>query len=367
MDNSSHTCAGCQRSLPKREYLKCVACQAFYDIDCANITYKFFSIMTKKDKWQCPECKSNMPKTGNVNTPIRPVTTSSQEKDGLSSPSASSSESDFANVTMRSRPTTKGPEVSGEAKLSSDLIVEIRLLREDMRAVRAEMSEFRHAISSLTSAVGVCNSRIDELALRVEVLENQSQATSGGGDTSSLEKSIENLKLELNDRDQQLLSNDIEIAGIPEEKNENSTHLMLTVAAKLGIDLEERDVVSAERSGAVRRAEPSGAEAPPRPLVVRLARRAQRDELLNAARVRRNITTAGLGLSTSERRFYVNERLTRSNRHIFHKARSESQRANWKYVWTRDGKIFTRKEHGASRYRLRSEEDISKTFGLIGR
>lgn len=296
-------------------------------------------------------------------------------------------DSGFSNITTRKRPVINtassscappGASLNIVDEGSSIIVAEMRLLRDDIistvraemqefhNTVRVEMQEFRRSITSLTSAVGACNSRIDELTNRVELLEN-SPSNRELTDICQLKKTINGLKLELNDRDQEVLSNDLEIAGIPQEQNENPTHLILGVALKLGVTLEERDIVSAERvGGATRRRDESNRTGSPRsgPIVVRLARHAQREELLSAARVRRNTTSAGLGLTSPECRLYVNERLTRLNRHIFYQARNESQRANFKYVWTRDGKIFTRKEYGAERHRLRSEEDITKFFGL---
>lgn len=342
------SCERCSQEIKTREFLKCCSCVKYYDLLCTNVSEKrFYNTMREEHKsnWKCEKC-IGIEKTS----------------DGSGGDPA------FLNVTIRNHPgksnASASPGVLFDAE-SSDLVVEMRLLREEVRASRAEMQEFRCAISSLTSAVSACSRRIDDLTTRVETLENRQREPLTPGGTSALEQTIAELKLELNDRDQELLCNDIEIAGIPEEKNENSTHIIMTVATKLGVTLDERDVVSAERAGAARRAESDGQAARPRPLVVRLARRVQRDELLNAARVRRNVTTAGLGLASTECRFYVNERLTRVNRSLFYKARTESQRANWKYVWTRDGKIFTRKEHGASRHRLRSETDMTKIFGLI--
>ncbi|CAB3220562.1 unnamed protein product [Arctia plantaginis] len=44
-------------------------------------------------------------------------------------------------------------------------------------------------------------------------------------------------------------------------------------------------------------------------------------ELLQSARVRRGATTAGLGIDAPSQRFYLNERLTISNKHVFYPAR----------------------------------------------
>jgi ubiquitin C-terminal hydrolase len=95
----SRACAGCRRPVPKREYLRCMTCEAVYDLDCANVSYKFFNLMKKKDQWNCPECKSKKPKHGNVNTPVRPMaTTDSSEELG----SLHSDKGDH-NVTLRKK------------------------------------------------------------------------------------------------------------------------------------------------------------------------------------------------------------------------------------------------------------------------
>ncbi|CAG9133842.1 unnamed protein product [Plutella xylostella] len=139
------------------------------------------------------------------------------------------------------------------------------------------------------------------------------------------------------------------MTNLPEENGENPMHLILSVASKLGVDLHESDVVSAERVGARNRrsrapgdsGEGAGAGAGagrPRPLVVRLTRRAVKDELMTAARVRRGATSADLGQSSAPRPIYVNERLTKTNRQLFYKVREAGRRESWRFLWTKKGR-----------------------------
>ncbi|KAL0901386.1 hypothetical protein ABMA27_006660 [Loxostege sticticalis] len=363
------SCAACLQDILTRQYLTCCLCSKKYDIECVNVTEKrFYNTMSNehKSQWRCDECRNNMPRTNNIDTPVKRdvdsyVNTSKRVNAGLPADLPVATSSSVAPLLSATESPTERTEA---ASLSVELITELRLLREEMRAHRAEMHEFRGTINSLTSAVEVCNRRIDELAVRVDAVEQNRGDNADTAAIAALERTVADLKLDLNDRDQELLCNDVEISGIPEENSERCCHIVLAVAQKLGVKLEERDLVSVERAGPARRSSTEDAAPPrPRPLVVRLARRAQRDQLLAAARVRRDATTAGLGLSSAARRFYVNERLTPTNRHLFYKARSESARTQWKYVWTREGKIYARKEHGAPRHRLRSENDIVKVFG----
>lgn len=311
-----------------------------------------------RNKWKCQECVSREPKTDNTNTPIK-----------RDLPLHSDSKECSSNVTLRSRAAPKNqspvpssplsPPQPAKQTIESELVNELRLFREE---IKAELRDFKLAITDLTAAVNICNKRVDDLAERVEIVE-RFQRDGSAVAASSLQNAITELKLELNDRDQELLRNDIEIAGIPEQNHERYIHLALTAASKLGVNLEERDIVSVERAGPVRRMEEAGSRPRPRPIVVRLARRAHRDQLLEAARVRRGVTTAGLGVDSDTQRFYVNERLTHMNRQLFYKARGEALRAHWKYVWTREGKIFVRKEHGSPRHRIRSDDELDKFFG----
>ncbi|XP_064076282.1 uncharacterized protein LOC135194597 [Vanessa tameamea] len=175
---------------------------------------------------------------------------------------------------------------------------------------------------------------------------------------------ITQLRLDLNERDQELLLNDVEITGLEEKSGENSTHLIMSLAKKLGADLDERDIVSVARSGPRRIAADSGERPPrPRPLVVRLARRSVRDTLLRAARVRRGTDSSGI-TDTEPRRVYVNERLTGTNRQLFYKTREECRRHGWRFSWTKNGRIYVRKNDSSEIRRIRSSSDIEKFFGV---
>ncbi|XP_028179082.1 uncharacterized protein LOC114366413 [Ostrinia furnacalis] len=249
----------------------------------------------------------------------------------------------------------------GEIKTDTQLIL------EELRALRAEMSDFRSTIQQLTAEINHNKQCIEGLTSRVETLEQRQNKIIPITETPNLQETISELKQNLNDRDQELLQNDIEIAGIPEEKNENAAHIMLTVANKLGVSIDERDIVNAERGGPLRAG--SSHETPdarPRVLIIRLTRRALRGQLLAAARVRRSLQTDGLGLSGSPKNFYINERLTKQNRHLFYNAREAARREKWHYVWTRDGRIYARREQGAPRHRIKSEADINRVFGCGG-
>lgn len=359
--------------------MRCFICKAVYDLECINMNTQQFNTFYKKDKkrrdsWKCPECISKRPKSGNQNTPVRPIL----------SPDTSN------NVTQRNKSAPKEPSDTstdslygagdrGVDETSVDPTVELRQFWEEMRAVRNELSLFRTAMSDLTAAINSQNTRLDKLESAVEMLEAKYSAPESSTITH-LEETVAQLKLEIEERDQDMLMCDVEIAGYPED-GASPTHAVLTVAKLLAVEVQERDIVSTLRMGAP---PPTGEAADggsvavhspsldaaaarpsrPRPIAVRLARRDLRDALLAAARVRRRLAAPQTADDEPSVSFvYVNERLTRRNRQLFQKTRETAKRLAWKYVWTRDGKIFTRREHRGMRYRIRVEEDLIRVFG----
>ncbi|XP_047989883.1 uncharacterized protein LOC125229145 [Leguminivora glycinivorella] len=214
------------------------------------------------------------------------------------------------------------------------LVTELRLFREEMRTMSQHIQALRVTVANLTTKIDACDGRVDSLCARVEALEKNTTTSSVGKDTeASLADTVAQLRLELNDRDQDMLLNDVELSNVPEQSGENTLHIVATLGQKLGVTLTEHDIVDASRVGRAPRLddEAQGQPARPRLLVVKLARRAVRDRLLQAARVRRGATTEGTGLPGPDTRFYVNERLTFLNRRLFQKARQLKEHYGWLY------------------------------------
>lgn len=300
------------------------------------------------DAWRCPDCKVKLPRQGNNSgTPVRSSTADCEKSQ---SPSGVEDHDTAFNT--------------GKCNSDANISSELKLFREEMRATRLEMMEFRSAIAMLSANVTACNSRLDTLETRIEEVERQSKEPKQN-EVESLERVISELKQGINDREQELLLNDLEITGIPEEKQESLGHIIAALAVKLNCKLDERDIVNVERAGPVRGLVEGDGVPRPRPIAVRLARRVCRDMLLKGARVRRGATTDDMGLPGAPRRFYVNERLTKANRWLFARVREAAQSTKWRYVWTRDGKVYARRENGTERHRLRCEEDIARVFGFV--
>ncbi|XP_047995511.1 uncharacterized protein LOC125233510 [Leguminivora glycinivorella] len=328
--------AACGKPLASTGVAKC-SCGQSYHKACVGMGITARVAPT----WLCPTCKATTARRDNSdNTPVK------------------------SNV-VDDDDTPTDPQ--------ADVAEQLRLLRADFGAVRDDIAGLRQEVAKLHSLFGGLSSRLDVLEDKVRCLEERPVGSADRdpeGQTSAvpvveLQQTVARLQLELNDRDQDALLSDLDIGHIPEAKGENVVHTVTVLAAKLGMTLDQRDVVFAERVGAVdRRGEgvDDDAVGRPRRVVVRLSRRQLRDELLQAARVRRNISFTDGNPSAPPCRVFVNERLTRTNRLLFHKVRELCRQQQWRFSWTRRGRIYARQGEGKPAIQIRSQEDVDRVF-----
>lgn len=339
-------CAACCKIITTAQSMQCTRCTSTYHHLCVNINDPRKLTESEKNDWICPVCQSKIPKKGNSNTPVRASSVPSEN-------AASNTTNSSTNVTLRPQnrkvTTPLLSPVNAEPDALTSLITEVKLLRQDM----SKMSEH---LQSLTSSFTQCNTRLDEqegrfdaLAKRIQILETREI------ENEALRLKVTELEELLNFQAQARLGNEIEIVGVNECPNENKIHILLTTAQKMGVPLSEMDVNHVTRVGPKRSL---GEDSMPRPLVVKFVRRAKRNEFLKAAMSRRNLTSSSINVEGPSRKLYFNERLTKSNRRLFREARVQSNNAGYKFCWTRNGTILTRKKQGSPEIVIRSMADL---------
>lgn len=328
-------CNACGKYISSQDAacINCCKCKKGMHRGCVGV-----SVGLNVPNWVCPECKIKELRPNSDNTPVKGDDSRAVSSGNIKSkPLAHSGQSDgTAIVTCAAAPNLR------------DLIDEIRLNREELVSVRQELADIKQMFRS-------SDLRLDKLEETVQSLVDG--AAIGKTDESLvlklqlLETNIDHLQRNLDDRDQMLLLNDVELSGVPEGNEQNLDQIVLACAAKVGIQLHERELVSCRRVGGVRRN-----NARPRPIVVRLTRPDVRTQLLQAARDRsynRKMEEHGSSFT-----FFVNERLTKKNRELYRLARQAGRSCGWKFVWVRDGRIYARKEFGTLVHRISTEKDL---------
>ncbi|CAG9134055.1 unnamed protein product [Plutella xylostella] len=177
----------------------------------------------------------------------------------------------------------------------------------------------------------------------------------------NLKLSVHQLQETIDSQAQRLVQNEIELIDVPETPNESIYHVVDILAKKIGVELKDVDIDEAYRTGP-RRMRTENADKQPRPLVVRLLRKKKRDEILKAAKTRKNISSSDIVPGTSNK-IYINERLTTKNRHLFREARLRARQYRFRFCWIKDGRILVRKEENKPAISIRSIADLDVQIG----
>lgn len=374
-------CAFCNSDIRKDELLVCTSCGVGYHFRCLNITYSDFHghINKLRETWLCDNCKNITRRLRNDDTPIRSLKPGHLDMscDSVGVPAHIDSD---GSASLLSNALSKHFSLDDISKLLDAKLdaIKLHLSNEIVSAIENLKSDLAQTTEMLASRMADINQDVSSIKNRVEILENENallrvELTSLKEKGISYDSSptldlIQNLQNEINDQEQSTLMNDIELSCIPEFEGESLWHIALAVAKKLAVDIDERDLICATRVGSKLKS-PNVSESRhqqrPRPIVIRLARKTLRDDFLKNARVRRGATTDDLGLPPHNiRTFYVNERLTKRNRILLAKARERGRGLHWKFVWSKEGRIYAKQSdstYSAVNW-IRSEKDIERVF-----
>lgn len=194
-------CGGCAKFLSPIEGATCNKCDAVYHRACVGLPK-----IGTSPYWRCPECTKNERRDNKMETPVRGrVDTMEISSEDMNSPVA----------------PVLAPGSAGKP-LASDLPTELRLLKEELcaefRLMRHEVQKLRAEMTELKESLKVCNDHMSNLDTRVEALELRLDQNSSK--ETSVDNVIAELRLQLNEREQEVLLNDVEVNGIPEAKGE---------------------------------------------------------------------------------------------------------------------------------------------------
>lgn len=351
-------CYGCRRknydnaSLRDEPFIACSKCGRDYHRKCAGPTAVRGT--RSRNPWICASCEVAQPRKDNTEIPIKgaePLDDLDTGSDATADNASSSNESS-ANVAL--------PEMPPSRQEIAEFYEDVKLFRSEFKMMREEIMDYKRFRVESSSRLDDVLSKINEMGQRLCILEQREP------DVKTMQQTIQNMEGQLNEREQESMANVIEIYGLSELPGENLGHLITVVGQKIGVTLDERDVdyvtrVGGRRSSAPAAGVPGASDAGdrPRPVVLKLTRRKVKDELLKAARVRRGLSTADIGLQGFDRKVFLNERLSKANRELFYNARAKAKEHSYKYVWTQGGQVLARRAAGHAALRIRSKADLN--------
>ncbi|XP_063833941.1 uncharacterized protein LOC135083104 [Ostrinia nubilalis] len=300
----------------------------------------------QKEKWLCPSCSSALPKSDNSASPARPAIASCGEQ--------GAADAENVNITRGSRTKTTTIPCTDSVVNLSDILRELTKLREEVGEIKVLRKEFVNLRTQVLSISTTLNETLTDYRKKLEDAERE---------ISTLKCTLLQSQRDQERQEQNAICDELEVAGIPEENNEDLLKTIIITSNKLGVDLKETDVSYVTRAGP--RPSKASQGTKPRPILVKLVRRIKRDEIIKASKLQKKLTTEGVSPGP-HKAIYINERLTFKNRMLFRDARLRSRTQNFRFCWVRHGSIYVRENENKPAIRIQCHEDLDCKIGPAG-
>ncbi|XP_070546414.1 uncharacterized protein [Ptychodera flava] len=157
------------------------------------------------------------------------------------------------------------------------------------------------------------------------------------------QRELSNTQEELHDLQQYSRRNNIEIHGIPQRNGEDTNDIVVRVAAAVGVDITPNDIDISHRLPS--RQNPNQERHQPPAIIVKFVRRSVRNSIYYARKNLRGQTPNQIRIGDNNtNNIYINENLTPTMKRLFHQVNERRKQLKWRFIWTSNGKIFTRKD-----------------------
>lgn len=220
--------------------------------------------------------------------------------------------------------------------------------RSDLRELRNEIREMKESMGFINKAFEEMKKkfeaeRVEKEALRKENVELRTMCKEHSRTIVQLEKRVVQCE-------QYSRRSNVEIRGVTQKENEDVAQLVSKIGEVIGEPISAGDMDACHRVPT--------REAGKSNIVVQFRSREKRDSVLEKARKFR-VKNNQIGIS-GESQIYLNEHLCPTLKQLLALAIVKKHECGWRFVWTRNGKIFARKLENSDRIRIETDADLSK-------
>lgn len=255
-----------------------------------------------------------------------------------------------ASVNANSISDSNSSSVNNTNKGEDEHLMMFKEIKAEIAKLSTKYSTLETKLDEVITSQKFISDRYDEINAKVmaqdEVIKSQ------GTLIKSFINIVHNLEDSVRDLEQRSRFINVEVNGLPETQNENPMAAAVKVGEVLGV-MENSFISVAHRVPSKRT---------PRPLILALASKGQRDVWLKAAKEKKKFLANEISTRFPKTDVFVNEHLTPHNKRLLMKTKSAAKENGYQYVWTVDGKILVRKEPKARVHRILNENDINELF-----
>lgn len=370
----SLSCCICNKIVTRtNNAASCAKCLLNYHFKCINLSSKLVNDILNGSitQWFCLNCdtlknKSNLNTSNRHSINVKSSVNDNIISDQVNKPKSkaktkvkssnrhldTTSSAATVNITgdqakkLKSKPnptSTNSHTFTATSPVSNNIVGEqAEKLAEVVRALQLEIKTIQESHGGFLRSISSINDKLSALQDISQVLGNHSaRIKSLEDDKTILVANVKDLSNRVDSYDQNLLTNQLEIACVPVSESESIPDLVIKISEKLNQTLTKEDFNTCHRKRAVPAVNSSSLGRIPT-IIVSFKDIQKRNNLLTAFRARRGIKLSEIGFN-NESYFFINESLTNTRKKLFYTAKTFQKANNFKYLWTRNGRIFLKK------------------------
>ncbi|KAH8023730.1 hypothetical protein HPB51_019595 [Rhipicephalus microplus] len=210
------------------------------------------------------------------------------------------------------------------------------------REIRKELRDFKKSVDYCSA---VCDD-IKPLSEEIRSLRKELADARKANDILMME--TKKLRMKVEDLEAYTRANNLEIKGVPNEGD--PSEVVQNICSAVGEPITSTDIDVCHRMGTK--------NPDVKNIIVRFVRREKRDAVLAKAK-RARLSANKIGFQSTDP-IFVNENLTQLGKQLLGATIAKKRGVGWKYVWTRNGKIFARKTESSEVLRIAERDDLEK-------
>lgn len=333
-----NACASCGDSLSiEGDFVVCSCCKRKLHFQCTTISEKSWRTLgIRKESWRCQFCRNS----------------NSSEAD------PSKSQTPDMQAAKCTRPTNS-PNKNDEASRNND---------NHYQTVLNEIRQMRDQLSKITASCEFLGNKYDDI--NANMIKNNALIENFTKEINELKETnkkkdiiIESMQTQINNIEQQMLSNNIDIKNIPITPQENLIEIVKGIGTTIENVINDNDITDIYRTN-IKNPEKSN-------IIVKFASNQCKTKFIKQARSTRPIKLSAVRQNTNnvnninstrvefDATIYVNNQLTKHNKHLLWLTKEKAKQENWKYVWESAGKILARRSENTQSIIINTDNDVN--------
>lgn len=347
-------CDQCNNNLPTK-FVKCYSCNSqFHFSTCCPLSEKTYATMNseRKSDWRCHKCKPRKGSTSSNNAYHIVFDGSSDQ--GNQKTQREEENEEIANVKR-----FKDALSVSDANISlftvktdvKELKTDISSMKSDVTDLKTTMQELALTITqnntqmnnNLQTALGTITSALTTLTAQVSDLYESNKEK---------EKQINEMDKRINELEQQLLNKNIEIKNIT-NSNMHPTEVVKTIANSINVQINDSDI---SNSYSLQKSQK---------IIIEFTSLNKKREVMSKIN-RHRVDSSLINEDNSNNKYiYINEHLTPYKRRLLWLAKTKARESNWKFIWTRSGNIYAKKNEISNPILILNAADIELITSAI--